>query len=488
MREIIVTHSNAIGVIVCVVAAIGGFVFAAQADDDQDLKVLIQALQERIDALEQELDQMKGDGSVAQQAVNERVGELESKVGDSPTPEPNDFRVYWKEGLRFDSVEEDPDTDEKRFSLKIGGRIQNDWVWYDQPRQLEWIWNPIAQAGGFVDTEDGTEFRRARLYLEGNIYYDIKFKMQYDFAGGDADFKDVYMQIQNVPYVGNIKVGHFKEPFSMEELTSSKYTTFMERALPNAFAPSRNTGLQLHNTLFNERMTWAIGIFKDTNDFGDGQDDGQSGVTARVTGLPVYKDKGRKLIHLGAAYSVRNIDDFSRFRERPEAHMAPRFIDTGNLYTGTYKLLGLESAAVWNRFSIQGEYMHVDDIENILVGKRDFDGYYVQASVFLTDDHRNYKTDGAVWDKIKPKHPFTLRKHEEKGWGAWELAARYSNIDLDSKYSFPGGGNESNVTLGLNWYLNPNTQLMFNYINADIDHPLYGGDLDIFQTRFQLAF
>ncbi len=463
------------------IAIVGVLVFPAQAEDDQEVRVLIKALQERIESLEQELAQMKGDGSEAQQAVDERVDELETKITETPARQPNDFRVYWNEGLRFD-------TDDGRFKLKIGGRIQNDWVWYDQPRVLEYYWNPIMQGGVFVDTEDGTEFRRARLYIEGDIYDDIKFKMQYDFAGGDADFRDVYMQLKNVPYVGNVKVGHFKEPFSMEELTSSKYITFMERALPNAFAPGRNTGIQLHDTLLDERMTWAVGIFKDVNDFGNGQDDGQSGLSARVTGLPYYAEDGRKLIHLGAAYSIRNIDDNVRFRTRPEAHLAPRFIDTGNLFTGTYNMLGLEAAGVWGPLSIQGEYMKVDDIENILVGDRDYDGYYLQASYFLTGENRAYKKSGGVWDKIRPRRNFSMRKGEERGWGAWELAVRYSNIDLDSGYSFPGGGNESNVTLGLNWYLNPNTRLMFNYIDADIDHPLYSGDLEIFQTRFQLAF
>jgi len=457
------------------------FATIAGADDAEDLKILVEALQERISALEEEIGRMKGDDAAAREAASERVEELETKVADAPTPQPNDFRVYWKEGLRFD-------TEDGRFKLKIGGRIQNDWVWYDQPSELEWIWNPITQAGGFVDTEDGTEFRRARLYLSGTIYDNIDFKMQYDFAGGDADFKDVYMQLKDVPYVGNIKVGQFKEPFSMEELTSSNDITFMERALPNAFAPSRKTGIQLSNTLLDNRMTWAIGIFKDVDDFGNGQDDGQSALTARVTGLPYYADEGRKLIHLGAAYSVRNIDGNTRFRTRPEAHLAPRFIDTGDLYNGTYNLLGLEAAAVLGQFSIQGEYTHVDDIENILVGRRQFYGYYVQASYFLTGENRAYKQSGGVWDNIKPRRNFSLRKGEERGWGAWELAARYSTIDLDSKFEFPGGGNENNVTLGLNWYLNPNTKLMFNYINADIDHPLYSGDLDIFQTRFQLAF
>jgi len=468
--------------IAAVIAASGlSSLSAADGSDTEEVKVLIEALQDRISALEEELNRIKGAGVVAERAPRDQVEKADAQIAENSPPEPNDFRVYWKEGLRFD-------TQDGRFKLKIGGRIQNDWVWYDQPKVLEYIWDPIAQAGAFVDTEDGTEFRRARLFISGTIYDDISFKMQYDFAGGDAELKDAFVQLENVPYVGNVRVGRFKEPFSMEELTSSKYTTFMERALPNAFAPGRNSGIMLHDTLFKERMTWAVGIFKNVDDFGTGTDDGQSSLTARVTGLPYYVDEGRKLIHLGAAYSVRNIDDTIRFRARPEAHLAPRFIDTGNVLTGTYNLLGLEAAAVWGPFSIQGEYIRADDIESVLSGSRKYDGYYMEASYFLTGENRSYDTGTGEWGKIKPRRNFVFRKGEKRSWGAWQLAVRYSDIDLDSGYSFPGGGTEDNRSIGLNWYLNPNTKLMFNYINTDIDHPLYSGDLDIFQTRFQLAF
>lgn len=124
-------------------------------------------------------------------------------------------------------------------------------------------------------------------------------------------------------------------------------------------------------------------------------------------------------------------------------------------------------------------------VDGPLVGDRDFDGYYVFASYFLTGEHRAYRPADGFFDMVKPKSNFAVLG-DKKGWGAWEVALRFSNLDLSDGYA--RGGEEDNVTLGLNWYLNPNTKVMFNYIHAGIDHDLYDDDLDILQARFQFMF
>lgn len=448
----------------------------AQQSDTEDLKALIQSLKEQVESLEQRVEALQ-ENQAKSGDVAERVETLEASLGDFD-PGPTDMRVYWKEGLRLDSHD-------GRFKLKIGGRFHNDWAWFDQDKDLEWLWNPNAQSAFYEDTEDGTEMRRARLALSGTIYDNLDFKLQFDFAGGDADFKDVWMAYKGLPGVGTVKAGHFKEPFSLEELVSSNDTTFMERALPNVFAPSRNTGVQIGNNHFDERLTWAVGVFRNTDDFGNRSNDGEYAVTGRVTGLPYYTDEGRKLIHLGASYSTREIDNTLRIRQRPEVHLSPvRFLDTGTLFVEDMDLLGLEAAAVWGPFSLQGEYMTAD-VQTRFTGNHNYDGYYAQASYFITGESRPYKKSAGVFTKITPKNNFNVR---EGAWGAWEVAARYSVLDLDHD-GIPFGGEEKNFTIGLNWYLNPNARVMFNYVHADIDHgALYKGDLNTLQTRFQLSF
>jgi len=318
------------------------------------------------------------------------------------------------------------------------------------------------------------------LYMSGLIYGNVEFKAQYDFAGGDADFKDVYVGIVDLPF-GNIRVGHFKEPFSLEELTSSKYLTFLERALPNAFAPGRNTGIMLHGNALahsDPRMTWAVGVFRDTPDDGDVQDDVGYNFTGRVTWLPWYEDSGRTMLHLGGAYSHRNPnDDMARFDSRPEAHLTDRFVDTGTFVSDDVDMVGLEAAWVSGPLSIQGEYMFTNaDIAS----SADFHGYYAQISYFLTGEYRRYKPTEGTFSRIKPNENYN---YSGGGRGAWEFALRYSGLDLSD--SGIVGGQLHDITAALNWYLNPNTRVMWNYVNSvreDI------GIAHMFITRLQVDF
>lgn len=423
-------------------------------------------LQERLSELEKKVEALEGKAPRPSEDLRQRVTQIEESVED--LNKPNTFTASWNNGLNFA-------TDDGKFKLQLGGRIQNDWAWMTSSDDLDFI---------FGDLEDATEFRRARLFVSGQIYEDVIFKAQYDFAGGDADFKDVYLGLKNIPYVGTVKAGHFKEPFGLEELTSSKYLTFMERSLTNPFTPGRNTGIGASNTAFDKRMTWAAGIFRDANDFGNGSGDGNYNVTARLTGLPWYEDEGRKLLHLGLAFSHRNPDGTLRYRERPEVHLSPvRFVDTMSFRADDIDLIGVEAAGVYGPFSVQGEYMY-SRVDTALLGDLSFDGYYLQASYFITGEHKPYKISSGIFDRLKPRNDFSL-KHG--GWGAWEVAARYSTIDLDDGLLIRGG-EEENITAALNWYLNSNTRVMWNYIRGDIDHDLYEGDVDALTMRLQLDF
>jgi phosphate-selective porin OprO/OprP len=384
---------------------------------------------------------------------------------------------YWDNGLRFKS-------EDGKFKFKLGGRIMNDWGWFDED-------NDILRSTG--DQVDGTEFRRARLYLAGEIYENIGFKAQYDFAGSSRpDFKDVYIELKKIPYLGNFKVGHFKEPFSLEELTSSKYITFMERSLNNAFSPSRNTGFMLHNHALNKRMTWATGIFRNANGFGDSEGDssteGGYSFSGRITGLAWYEDKGEKLIHLGLSYSYQNaFNNAIEYSSTPEMHMADSFVDTGSFTADSANLFNPELAFVYGPFSLQTEYTFADvNIKRSVNSDPEFSGAYVYGSYFLTGEHRKYSTKSGTFSRVKPKNNF----YWGKGIGAIELTARYSHLDLDDEAI--RGGKLDDITAGINWYLNPNTRIMLNYVHAHADILNAGvnrdGNTDLAAMRFQIDF
>jgi phosphate-selective porin OprO and OprP len=437
-----------------------------------------------------------------------------------------DWQVYWSNGLNIKSKD-------GKNHIKIGGRIQVDFASISSPKQSFVDQVEAEQGNNLVGF--GTEFRRARLFVEGTVYRIIQFKAQYDFAGGTADFNDVWVGLTKVPYVGHIRIGHQKEPFSLEELTSSKYITFMERALPIVFAPARNTGIRLHNTaLKSKRLWWGFGVFQDADNFGDNFNNYQDwNITARIAGTPFYRNKGRKLLHLGFGYShqFRNKSQFAlRYRERPECHITdvrPLITTAGGtprINANGIDLINPEIALVWGPFSLQGEYIwsfvnaYRDSIWqngaevggwNLFMKQANptFHGGYVYASFFLTGENRHYELKSAAFGRVKPRRNFDL----EGGPGAWEVAFRYSYLCLNAGVaSDPNalftpkigvrGGIENNLTFGLNWYPTPNTRWMLNYTYADIDNrrvipllPAYNtnfnkGPLHIVQTRFMIDF
>ena len=395
--------------------------------------------------------------------ILQEKGILSEEEAAAVSSDASDLRAYWKDGIRLESADGE-------FKLKLGGRIHNDWAAAFSSDSLRDDFSDVSA----VDT--GVNLRRARLSLAGTIYRSVVFKADYDFAGGDADFKDVYVGLVGLPAVGTLIIGHVKEPFSLEEIVSSNHVTFLERGLPNALATSRNTGILLTNTAADERATWAVGGFRDVDDFGSGfGEDSLYNLTGRITGLPFYAADGTQLLHVGLSYShqFRN-DDAVRFRSRPESSLYEvRLVDTGSVVADGVDLLSPEVAVVMGPLSLQAEYMQawVDAAGD----NPRWHGYYAFVSYFLTGESRAYESDKGIFGRIRPRSDFAV---DGSGWGAWEVALRYSNLDLEQE-----GGELDDVTLGLNWYLNPNARVMLNYVHADVDG---SGDTHILQSRFQV--
>jgi phosphate-selective porin OprO/OprP len=385
---------------------------------------------------------------LARRAAHGFLATLLIAAGGAAVAVAEGLQPEWKDGLRWKSAD-------GAVSIALGHRIHYDMVFQKGEDAL------LAALGESL--EDGVEFRRMRLYLSGTLHHATAFKIQYDFASGSAVLKDGYVEFRGIPGLGKIRAGQFKEPFSLEELTSSNYISFVERSLTSAFVPSRNTGIMTHNR--RGPVTWTGGIFRDADGTGMSSGSGEYNATGRVTLVPWQEDDGSGLVHLGAAGSIRSPeDDELRFHQRPENHMAPRFADTGLLAADQATLLGLEGAVVYGRASFQAEYMLAS--ADMLGGGDDpsFSGYYAMGSVFLTQDQRSYKAASGAFSRTKPRESFRL---DGSGRGALELLARYSSVDLsDGPVS---GERLDNVTVGLTWYLNPNCRVMLNGVHADLE-------------------
>ncbi len=379
----------------------------------------------------------------------------------------NDFKVYWNNGLKADS--KDGNT-----KIKMGGRLQYDVMWIGQDDSLN----------THFDAKNGSEFRRARIYTSGTIYKNIKFKFQMDFAGGNAVIKDAYIQLTKIPYVGNIRVGNFKEPSGLSMLTSSKYITFMERPLANAFDNDRDLGFMLFNQYYKKRLSWFAGYFHPNNSTAKyvGKD---YDLVFRLTGLPIYNvEGGYKVLHLGSsfAHQYRSNNEVS-FSLRPEAHLAPKYLNLKIDEVDNINDINGEFLFIFNSLSIEAEYTQAivkpSSTSTLSKSSYNFHAYYATISWFLTGEHKNYVTSNTFFDRVTPRKNLG----EDGGIGAFELALRYSFMNLDN--ADLNGGVMSDITGGINWYLNPATRVMFNYVYSDVKNI---GKANIFQMRFQIAF
>ncbi len=354
-------------------------------------------------------------------------------------------------------------------TFRLRGRVQADLASYD--------------GGEFDGAEpgNGTELRRARLTLQGRTWNDWEYELEMDFGEDEPEVVDAFIR-----YIGNdlwsFRFGHIKEPFSLEEQTSNVHITFMERGLPNVFAPDRNMGIDAQT--FGDNWTFVAGLFGEGADDEDEMDEGY-GVTARATYAPVLRE--RRLVHLGVSTTNRRTSDENelRFRARPESHISDvRYVNTGRMSdVKEYSAVGLEFATTMGPFSLQSEYIVAEVERDMDLPSLEFDGYYIYLSWILTGESRTYRDRKGEFGGITPKSIVG-----NGGSGAWEVGLRSSHLDLNDEDI--DGGEETNHTLGLNWYATPNVRFSFNYITVESEDGSGqdNEDLDIIQARAQLIF
>ncbi len=363
-----------------------------------------------------------------------------------------------------------------RPSISVRGRMHLDTALFSGSALDDGNW---AQ-----NTQNGTKFRRTRLGAGGGMFDVFRWQIEMDFAGSSGGFqqtafKDVFLEMTDLPLLQTIKIGHFKEPASLEELTSSNHITMQERSVLNCFIPARNIGVQVGGANEMETATFHIGLFHEMDETPPmtPNHDGGNALTMRATWLPWYDEatEGRGLFHVGGYYSYRDVDsDGLRFRQRPDNSFSDRIVDTGDPSRGgmadaaNWHLLGVELAMVYGPFSVQSEYVKamVKRREN---ADPDFDAMYVEVSYWLTGEARAYRRSSGRFDRVTPHENF-FRVRDEDGFirmgkGAWQLTYRYGYIDLVSGEL---NGRSANVhTMGVNWHLTRNSRLMANYIQAD---------------------
>lgn len=350
------------------------------------------------------------------------------------------------------------------------------------------------------DLQDGADIRRVRLGAFGDLAPNVGYYAELDFAFlQQLNIIDVFLDVRDLPVLGTVRVGRWRLPFNMDALTSVKELPFLERALPFIFSPFRQIGAGFQGISENETTTWAASVFRfPTDRFGGNVgDNGGYSLAGRLThAIPLGPRETGAALHIGGAYSVIDpANDRLRYATPPEVgigetgggvppgvpSLVPAFVDTGNLLINTANLFDGELALTNGPFHFQSEivYALVDQQNGEHVV---FPGAYAQVGYLLTGEIRPYNYQNAVLGRVTPRRNFGHR-----GPGAWEVALRWSQIDLSD--GDVDGGKLTDLTAGLNWYLNAYAKFQLNYIHAFLERPdTVESDADIIALRTQFDF
>jgi phosphate-selective porin OprO and OprP len=521
---------NASSLRAAVAVALGLAAVPALADDaalEAEVRALREAIGEQRAALEAQAKLLE-----AQQA---RLDELTHKLATTPTPAKAAAAEAPK--LALSNTRPVISSADGKSSIALRANVQMDSAIYGEAAE-----GPLAadfrrgSVGGGRDNNaardfsDGMYFRRARFGVEGALSGDFNYRLLLELGGsgteGPTRINDAWIAYTGLaPFT--FQLGAFSPPSNMDDGTSPEDQVFIERAssaeLSRALGGADGRlglGVRASGKRYMSSLTFTTRTVNDAEQF-----DSQFAAVGRAGGLLATSEDHN--VHLGASatWVFSPADNGTaaaaprravRLRDRPEIRVdSVRLVDTGAIEAAHANAYGVEFGANWRNYYLQGENFWFDvDRRDPALADPSFGGYYLQGSWLITGEHRRYNPATGSFQNPRPKSPFA-----QGGWGAFELAARYSHTDLNFDEGSFGtapvadairGGEQDVLALGLNWYLNPNFKVLFNYLMIDVDRlnpagpgnaapfgaspgtpPVgvqVGQDLDVFALRSQFAF
>jgi phosphate-selective porin OprO/OprP len=470
----------------------------------------IQALQDQVRALTQQLQTLQGQVIQTQQNQTQTQHSVD-QIKTQPQSSPSGIVVSMPNNRPTLS------TADEQNSIALTGRLQ-----FDAGDYLDY--NAASHKVAPNNLNSGVNLRRGRIGVLGKVMGDWNYALIYDFGGsndsGAGGINAGGIQTAEVTYNGlrpfAIELGYGDTPYTLDEATSSNDIMFVERASSQVIATNIAAGDFRSNVgaHWNNDRAW-IGVYGTGPQSGANHAIGQqTGAFGRATYQVLQSDKYS--FHIGADASglikppttggVRAIT----LSDRPELRIdTTQILSTGQIGTvanpvSGASVVGAELAGGFGPFFSQAEYFHYN-IERTGAPKLDFDGGYVEGSYTITGEHRKYNPSTGAYGGITPEHPFSLSAGQ---WGAFEIAARYSIVDLNDLFT-PGlstastngvaGGQQQVIALGVNWYLNSNMRFMVDYLHGLIGKdsgsaataPLgtaIGGNFDAIALRTQVAW
>jgi phosphate-selective porin OprO/OprP len=389
----------------------------------------------------------------------------------------------WRDGLQIQTSDGD-------YRVHVGGIVQADGHYF-----------PGNTTPGVTDQ---FLLRRARIELEGTIGRYVNFRLLPDFAGGQAKIYDAYAELALFSWL-NLRFGKFKVPFDLEVLQRVANLEFMERGLTVNLSPRRDIGLTIWGDVGHGILQYAFGVFNGNGDnsISDVPITGDQDFVVRLFSHPFAKTHITALREFGfggaftggqARGSANVTTPFGVTASAGNPNLPSDLTDGQNVFFKYRSGFSVDDTAIaagyrfranaqayyyWNRLGLLGEYVWNRQDVRFTVTKASVvrQAWQVYGTFLLTKDHASY-------NGVKPHRPLQLLG-PSKGPGAWEIGFRYSGLTVD-QLAFDDGfaditkvANSANeYTVGLNWYINANAKMQFNYTHTDFTGGAKGSKFD----------
>lgn len=416
--------------------AISSFGYALEANaNNNDYEFKLKELEKQIQTLRAEQDKMK-----------EEQKEQGKSIKSNSYNSSNSFANF-----------------SKLKNLRFYGRLHVDGRWYDE--------NKLSNIND--SKNDDFDIKRARIGIFGQLGEDLDFYFETNVNEEASRINEAWAKYKGLPFT-NVKIGQMTSQVSMEYYKSSNTMALIDYSKTARIKSAFVQGVELTDNGNNWYYAVQVGGGSDGSSKTQA-DDSETQYNARVGYAPILTDEAYVYVGTGFAHRKQNKDGFT--------------IAQDNVFN-------LETALTYKNFNIQSEYINNFDIELTSDRNTDFEreGYYVQLSYFLTGEHRSYNSHCATVGGIKVNKPV-----EKGGIGAWELVARYSELDARSADTRFNEGKSYDYTVGTNWYLNDYSRIMFNYSKNYTDYDYKGltpadfgkadnNQYDLYVVRFQVNF
>jgi phosphate-selective porin OprO/OprP len=459
------------------------------------------ALSARLDALERRNEELEAQIADLKGQVTAGQGQIREEIHAQPK-------------VALDNGRPTFTTPDGNFKFALRSIVQFDAADYDV--------DPLRADN---DLQSGVNFRRVRFGFDGTAFRDWNFALlgEWGGTGGEtASLNQAYLEYAGWKPFGlteplRLRAGAWSTPTSLEDATPNTEGLFLERPAPaelvrNLAGGDGRTGVGA----FARGQRWyasavltgkLVGV-PNPPVFGQ-----QAGFILRAAFDPLHGQDYDT--HLGVSYTgiLKPADTLAgpgevesvRLAERPEIRVnGTSLVDTGAITADGLWTVGLEAGASWKNFYGAGEWFHID-VDRTAVGVQPspfsptFEGWYLHGAWTLTGERHLWNSSTGGFYAPRPARPFTLSKPD---WGAWELAARYSTLDLNDHAGSPGapapfggirGGEQKISTVGLNWYPNNVVRFLLDYQWISVDRLATNGanlnsDVNVVSFRSQFAF